>query len=48
MPQAQFDLAIDLLNGHDPEVKDERRAMAMMREAATHGTSPEAWYMYGS
>ena len=48
VPQAQFDLAIDLLNGHDPEVKDERRAMAMMREAATHGTSPEAWYVYGS
>lgn len=47
-PQAQFDLAIDLFNGHDPEVKDERRAMAAMREAATRGNSPEAWYMYGS
>ena len=47
-PQAQFDLAIDLLNGHKPEVKDERRAMAMMREAATHGTSSEAWYIYGA
>lgn len=48
VPQAQFDLAIDLLNGHEPEVKDERRAMAMMREAATRGTLPEAWYTYGS
>lgn len=47
-PQAQFDLAIDLFNGHDPEVKDQRRAMAMMREAATRGASPEAWYIYGS
>jgi uncharacterized protein len=47
-PQAQFDLAIDLFNGHKPEVKDERRAVAMMREAATRGTSPEAWYTYGS
>jgi uncharacterized protein len=47
-PQAQYDLAIDLFNGHDPEVKDQRRAMAMMREAATRGTSPEAWYIYGS
>jgi TPR repeat protein len=47
-PQAQFDLAIDLFNGHEPEVKDERRAMTAMREAATKGTSPEAWYLYGS
>lgn len=48
VPQAQFDLAIDLFNGHEPEVKDERRAMAMMREAATRGSSPEAWHIYGS
>jgi uncharacterized protein len=47
-PQAQYDLAIDLFNGHDPEVKDQRRAMAMMREAATRGSSSEAWYVYGS
>jgi uncharacterized protein len=47
-PQAQYDLAIDLFNGHDPEVKDQRRAMAMMREAATRGSSPEASYIYGS
>ena len=47
-PQAQFDLAIDLFNGHDPEIKDERSAMAAMREAATRGSSPEAWYIYGS
>lgn len=47
-PQALYDLGIDLLNGHDPEVKDEVRAMNAMREAATRGTSPEAWYMYGS
>ncbi len=47
-PQAQYDLAIDLLNGHKPEVKDERRAMAMMREAATRGTIPDAWFIYGS
>ena len=47
-PQAQFDLAIDLFNGHDPEVKDEVRAMTAMREAATRGSSPEAWYLYGS
>ena len=47
-PQALYDLGIDLLNGHDPEVKDERRAMNAMREAATRGSSPEAWYMYGS
>ena len=47
-PQAQYDMAIDLMNGHKPEVKDERRAMAMMREAATRGTSPEAWYIYGA
>lgn len=47
-PQAQYDLAIDLMNGHKPEVKDERRAMTMMRDAATRGSSPEAWYMYGS
>jgi uncharacterized protein len=47
-PQAQYDLAIDLFNGHDPEVKDPRRAVAMMREAATRGSSPEAWYVYGS
>jgi TPR repeat protein len=48
VPQAQFDLAIDLFNGHEPEVRDERRAMAMMREAATRGSSPEAWHIYGS
>lgn len=47
-PQAQYDLAIDLMNGHKPEVKDERRALAMMREAATRGSSPDAWYMYGA
>ncbi len=47
-PLAQYDLAIDLFNGHDPEVKDERRAMAMMHEAATRGSSAEAWYVYGS
>jgi uncharacterized protein len=47
-PQAQYDLAIDLFSGHDPEVRDQRRAMAMMREAATRGSSPEAWYVYGS
>ncbi len=47
-PQAQHDLAIDLFNGHKPEVKDERRAVAMMREAATRGSSPEVWYIYGS
>ncbi len=47
-PQALYDLGIDLLNGHDPEVKDQVRAMNAMREAATRGNSPEAWYMYGS
>ena len=47
-PQALYDLAIDLMNGHKPEVKDERRAMAMMREAATRGTAPDAWYIYGA
>jgi uncharacterized protein len=47
-PQAQYDLAIDLFNGHAPEVKDERRAVATMREAATRGNLPEAWYIYGS
>jgi uncharacterized protein len=47
-PQAQYDLAIDLMNGHEPEVKDQRRAMMMMREAATRGQSPEAWYIYGA
>lgn len=47
-PQALYDLGIDLLNGHDPEFKDEVRAMNAMREAATRGSSPEAWYMYGS
>lgn len=47
-PQAQYDLAIDLLNGHKPEVKDERRAMSMMREAATRGSNPDAWFIYGS
>ncbi len=46
-PQAQFDLAIDLMNGHAPEVRDQRRAMVMMREAATRGQLPEAWYIYG-
>ena len=29
-------------------MKDLNRAMAMMREAAMRGTSPEAWYIYGS
>ena len=47
-PQAQYDLAIDLMNGHKPEVKDERRAMIMMREAATRGSNPDAWYIYGA
>ncbi len=47
-PQALYDLAIDLFNGHDPEVKDVNRAMKAMREAATRGTSPEAWYVYGA
>jgi uncharacterized protein len=47
-PIAQYDLAIALFNGHYPETKDERRAIAMMREAATRGSSPEAWYTYGS
>lgn len=45
--QAQYDLAIDLFNGHEPEVKDERRAVAMMREAA-RGNLPEAWFIHGS
>ncbi len=45
--QAQFDLAIDLMNGHAPEVKDVPRGVAMMREAA-RGNLPEAWYIYGS
>jgi uncharacterized protein len=47
-PQAQYDLAIDLMNGHKPEVKDERRAMVMMREAATRSNNPDAWFIYGS
>ena len=46
-PQAQYDLAIDLLNGHSPEVKDERRAVAMMREAAK-AALPQAWFIYGT
>jgi uncharacterized protein len=46
--QAQYDLAIDLFNGHAPEVKDQRRAALMMGEAAARGSSPEAWYVYGS
>lgn len=46
--QAQYDLAIDLLNGHKPEVKDERRAFTMMREAATRGNLPDAWFIYGT
>jgi uncharacterized protein len=47
-PQASFDLAIDLMNGHAPEVKDQARAVAAMRQAATRGNSPEAWFIYGS
>ena len=47
-PQALHDLAIDLFNGHAPEVKDAPRAAATMREAATRGTLPEAWYTYGA
>jgi hypothetical protein len=47
VPQAQYDLAIDLFNGHEPEVKDERRAVAAMREAA-RGNLPEAWFIHGS
>ena len=47
-PQAQHDLAIDLFNGHTPEVKDVPRAAATMREAATRGTLPDAWYIYGA
>ena len=46
-PQAQYDLAIDLFNGHSPEVKDERRAATMMREAAK-GNLPQAWFIYGT
>lgn len=47
VPQAQYDLAIDLFNGHKPEVKDERRAMAMMRDAA-RANLPQAWFIYGT
>ena len=47
-PQAQYDLAIDLMSGHKPEVKDQSRAMAMMREAATRSNNPDAWFIYGS
>lgn len=46
-PQAQYDLAIDLFNGHSPEVKDERRAVTMMREAAK-ANLPQAWFIYGT
>ncbi len=46
-PQAQYDLAIDLFNGHAPEVKDERRAVAMMRDAAK-AQLPQAWFIYGT
>lgn len=47
-PQASFDLAIDLMNGHTPEVKDQARAVGAMRQAATRGNVPEAWFVYGS
>jgi TPR repeat protein len=47
-PQALYDLAIDLFNGHPPEVKDIPRAVTTMREAAARGNLPEAWYVYGS
>lgn len=45
--QAQYDLAIDLMNGHSPEVRDMPRGVAMMREAA-RGNLPDAWYIYAS
>lgn len=46
-PQAQHDLAIDLFNGHAPEVKDVRRAVDVMRQAAL-GNLPEALYIYAA
>jgi uncharacterized protein len=47
-PQALYDLAIDLFSGHAPEVKDTKRAMSAMRDAAMKGALPDAWFVYGS
>ncbi len=47
-PQALYDLAIDLFSGHAPEDKDMKRAMSAMRDAATKGALPDAWFIYGS
>jgi uncharacterized protein len=47
-PQALHDLAIDLFNGHAPELKDQRRALALMKDAAEKGSLPDAWYLYGA